>query len=262
MNWERTKSIFIFVFLVLNVFLGVQLWEKQNKQLELTQVYDSSIDELLIVKNIVVQPEISSEQPALGQLHVEIETLETEFTRMNQGQMQAEVVDDILKVQVHSAYTLPETFDEQLFKEEWMSEHVAFANEYELDDQRGDKLHYFQMYDGFPLFVGRLVFPMDEERELSTYEQLHFHVLNQGTQQTVLSAFNVLRALLENQEIPDRSVITHFNLGYRGQIYEVDSQVLTPTWRIILEEQHQWRTIYVNALTGNIETVVYEEWGE
>jgi 3-isopropylmalate/(R)-2-methylmalate dehydratase small subunit len=38
MNWSQTKSIFIVVFLLLNIFLGFQLWEKQFKNLVSTAV--------------------------------------------------------------------------------------------------------------------------------------------------------------------------------------------------------------------------------
>lgn len=67
--------------------------------------------------------------------------------------------------------------------------------------------------------------------------------------QQVLSAYDVLGNLAEYY-LPQGSVVADVRLGYHGPIFESETQVLAPYWRVVLS---QGDTYYVHAVTGAVE---------
>jgi regulatory protein YycI of two-component signal transduction system YycFG len=259
MNWSQTKSIFIIVFLLLNIFLGFQLWEKQFKNLELAEMYESSLEEMLSVRNIAMEADLSAEQPELGQLHVQ-HALQSDFAEFIQeaGEQSFEYEEGVLRADVRNRYELnvpaETTFEAELFHNEWMQNYVFKYDEYAFDRFSNGRIVFLQHYQSLPIFTGRLEFKVNDDQEINAFEQVHYHMISQGTEQQVLSSYSALRALLENQIIPANTTIVSVRLGYYGQIYEVESQVLTPSWRVRVEHGDNTLEFYVNAFTGSIET--------
>lgn len=252
MNWSRIKSIFIVVFFLLNSFLGYQLWEKQTKKIELAQIYESSIDELLLMKNISLETELNLEQPELSQLNVQFLAYTFRDLALLEGQ-NIVLEDHKIISKLIQAYPLPEPWEETLFFQEFVKEEIMRGEQYGYDPRDGKGLVYLQKVEGYPIFGGSLEFQINDQQQVTGYEQVYYHVINQATQQPVISSFSSLRTLLDNQVLPSESIIKDIALGYFGQIYDAESQVLTPTWRIVIEQEENRLEYFVNAYTGAIE---------
>jgi regulatory protein YycI of two-component signal transduction system YycFG len=253
MNWSRTKSIFIVAFLILNSFLGYQLWEKQTKKIELAQSYESSLDELLLLKHITLETELSAEQPEMSQLNAQfMEYMYEDLSKM-EGQSLS-VNENQLVSKLSTPYPLPSPWSAEEFYQDFVKERIINGEQYVIDQHNETEIVYLQQVQSYPIFVGTLVFQKNVE-QITGYQQTFYHVINQGTEQPVISSFTSIRTLLDNQVLPSYSKIKDVDLGYYGQIYEIESQVLTPVWRIIAEYEGKRMTIYVNAITGAIESL-------
>ena len=143
MNWSRTKSIFIVVFLILNSFLGYQLWEKmQTKQLELAQLSESSLEELLALRNIMMDTELQAEQFELPQLNAQflINTFE-DLKKMErqriffQGHViHSQFIDPVelpLEVKVEDLHQILDTY-------------VVWGEQYKYDYSTEDGIYFLQ----------------------------------------------------------------------------------------------------------------------
>jgi regulatory protein YycI of two-component signal transduction system YycFG len=253
MNWGRIKSIFIVAFLILNSFLGYQLWEKQTNKIELAQLYESSLDEFLLPKNITLQTELSVEQPAMSQLN-------TQFSMYSLGDLtkikgQSLVIEsNQITSQLSQPIPILKPWDHNTFYQEWMAENIVKSDQYILDRVTESEIVYLQELHEYPLFLGSLTFKV-EGNQIIGYKQIYYDEVNKGTSQPVISSFTTIRALLDHQVIPAHSTIKSVTLGYYGQVYETESQVLTPVWRVGIEHEETTHLFYVNAFTGALESV-------
>lgn len=254
MNWSRTKSIFIVAFLILNSFLGYQLWEKQTNKIELAQIYENSIEELLLLKNIALETALSVEQPEMSQLNAEV--LRYRFEDISKIEDQAHVFDKgELSSQFSSPIPLSDQWSPDEFYEQVVDKEVLYGNQYTLDQHTETEIIYLQQVQKHPVFISTLAFQKNEEQDVTGYNQIYYHIINQGTEQRVISSLTSIRTLLDNQIIPSYAIIKDVGLGYYGQVYDADSQVLSPVWRIVIEHEENRLVIYVNAITGAIESV-------
>jgi regulatory protein YycI of two-component signal transduction system YycFG len=254
MNWSRIKSIFIVAFLILNSFLGYQLWEKQTKKIELAQSYESSLEELLLLKNITLETELSVNQPEMSQLNAKFMEYKYEDLSQIEGQSLSMNENQIIS-KLSTPYSLPSPWSAEEFYLSFVKERVINGEQYVIDQHNETEIVYLQQVQTYPIFVGAIVFEKYNEEQITGYQQTFYHVINQGTEQPVISSFTSIRTLLDNQVLPLSSKIKDVDLGYYGQVYEIESQVLTPVWRIIVEYENKRMTIYVNAITGAIESL-------
>ncbi|WP_025027554.1 two-component system regulatory protein YycI [Caldalkalibacillus mannanilyticus] len=257
MNWSRIKTIFILAFLILNSFLGYQLWEKQTKKIEMAQVYESSMDELLLLKHITLATELSVEQTQMSQLNTQfaIYSLQELYHVSKQNIL---IENEQLHAQLMEPYPLAEPFDPYLFQQNFMKGHVLNGEQYVFDRKTPTEIVYLQKIQDYPIFLSTVKFSIEDQRVVE-YKQVYHEVVNKGTEQPVISSFTTIRALLDHQVIPPNSTIQRVTLGYYGQIYEIESQVLTPVWRVLIEHEGKQITYYVNAFTGALESVPLEQ---
>ncbi|WP_202081542.1 two-component system regulatory protein YycI [Caldalkalibacillus salinus] len=254
MDWSRTKTILIAAFLVLNIFLGYQLWEKKTRVMELAYLNEGSIEEVLSLRDIETEIELTSEPLDMPQLNATVLTHELLEIKGNEGQ-QIHVQKDQLTASFTDTIDIFDPFDEDAFEEDILST-VTYGDQYVYDHTNHQSIEYVQYYNDFPIFLGTLSFNMESggPTVVTGYEQVYYHVVNSGTEQTVLPLFHSIRTLLDNQVIPPFSTIKEAQLGYYSQVHEGENQVLTPVWRIIIEVNDQRMQAFVNAYTGAIES--------
>jgi regulatory protein YycI of two-component signal transduction system YycFG len=252
-NWSRIKSIFIVAFLILNSFLGYQLWEKQTKKIELAQDYDQSLDELLIHREITLETELSTEQLKMSQLNTQFSLFSFEELSTIKGQS-IFLERHRMTSKLNQAYPMSEPWNQGDFEKEVLKEYIVKNDQYKYDRQTSNEIIYQQHIQEYPVFVGTLIFKKNSQG-IEGYRQTFYEVVNQGTEQPVISSFTTIRTLLDQQVLPSDSVIKKVTLGYYGQIYDVESQVLTPVWRVHIEQDEKPLFFYVNAYTGALESV-------
>lgn len=245
MDWRRAKSVLILSFLMLNVLLGSQLWmeyrERLNTAVDWTSLPPETL-EVMRLKNIQVDDnaKIPTETPELREL--------TYTFKEHAG----DEIND--RVPISST---PETqivyFEEELA--EALGEIVPELSSYKLDQLGSrDGVFVFNRMEGkWPMFDIHLEL-FHSEQKIRAYLQdlIVIKPLSDTKEQQVLPASKALAKVIE-RNLPAGSIIKEIRLGYHGEIFQdVDEQVTTPTWRVLLENVEE--VYYVNAISAEVTT--------
>jgi regulatory protein YycI of two-component signal transduction system YycFG len=245
MDWRRAKSVLILSFLMLNVLLGSQLWMEYRERLNTAVDWTSLPPETLQVmrdKNIQVDDnaKIPTETPILRELTY------TFKERSGDG------IND--RIAISSS---PETqivyFEKELAKA--LGGIIPELGSYTLDQLGSrDGVFVFNRMEGkWPMFDIHLEL-FHSEQKIKAYLQDLIEVKPAGDskEQQVLPATQALAKVIE-RNLPAGSVIKEIRLGYHGEIFDdVDEQVTTPTWRVLLENGEE--VYYVNAISAEVTT--------
>ena len=237
MEWGKAKTILIVTFLILNMILGYQLWihsRVTDSYFAQAEARDD-MNQLLRSKNIRLEGEISREMPHLREITV---TFSEAYNPPEPVELDSPV--DAQPILRGNAGKRTE-------------ELLPRLDEYAYDPMQSQAGVYVlnQLYDGmWPMFEINLKLFHDNGR-ITRYEQQYGVVeAEHGEEELqVLSAYKVVSFLAE-RVLPEGSVIREVRLGYHGQVYDSDIQVLAPKWRITLGNNDVY---YVHAINGELE---------
>jgi len=244
MEWGRAKSILIMAFLMLNMLLGYQLWQSKLKlpdessEIELIAGEVRSIAES---KNITIDTEVPSETPRMNEITV---------TFGDEG-----IIGSVVEFEKPFPYTTLLTGSEIWRR---ITERIPNADQYQVDpiisgprSNGSGIIVMHQLAHGYPMFDVRLEL-IYEQQQVVSYRQDYVQIQEseQSNDQKVLSAYLAIGRLVENYMSPGR-VITDIQLGYHGQIFNSETQVLAPMWRIMTSDKELF---YVHAINGSVET--------
>ena len=239
MEWGRAKTILILAFLMLNLLLGYQLWLSKFKLPDDSSEIELIAEEVMSTaasKNITVDAVIPGETPRMNEITV---------TFGEEGIMGKQVELD-RPVPYNIAITGSEVWSV-------LDDYIPNVDEYRYDPFTSGSgivvLH--QLANGYPMFDVRLELKT-ELQQIVSYKQNYVEIQesdDQTTEQRVLSAYLAIGRLVENYMRPG-SVITDVQLGYHGQIFNSETQVLAPTWRIMTSDNEMY---YVHAINGSVE---------
>ncbi|TLS48897.1 hypothetical protein FE782_28255 [Paenibacillus antri] len=244
MDWSRAKTVLIWAFLLLNVLLGYQLW---MDELNLTTFAENAtrrdeMNRLLEQKDVRLATAIPEGTPSLREITV----------RLQSGERSEEPTP------LSAPFPRSRLNDASLVRES-LAVDVPNLDAYEPDpyaSKPGDMRYVMhQLHGGLPMFEMRLEL-YGEGDTIDRYRVIYSEVETpspleapppQG--QEVLSAYVVVGSLAENY-LPRGAVVADVRLGYHGPIFESETQVLAPYWRIVL---NTGETYYVHAVNGAVE---------
>lgn len=244
MDWSRAKTVLIISFLLLNVLLGFQLW---SGKIGLDAYSEAGLrreeaNRLLAAKRIELDADVPDMMPRLKEITVKliggIPSFEKKRLKSPFDQDLLSSAADIRGLLVNEMPSIR------------MYEHDPFA-------ANGDRAVYImnQMYDGMPMFEVRVeLFAVGGSVEAYRILQAEVQTTSPETDvggdgEEILSAYTVLGSLAENY-LPQGTVISDIQLGYHGPIFESETQVLAPYWRVTLKSGELY---YVHAISGAVE---------
>ena len=112
---------------------------------------------------------------------------------------------------------------------------------------------YFQKYQNKPFYHninGKLTLQLNEKNEIISYKQTLLEKIEDlSEKQEVLPPIKAIETLYDNGELLPYSKITKVELGYFTLVQLSASQVLTPTWRFVVDDKEN---LFVNAFEGQI----------
>lgn len=239
MDWGRAKTILILSFLALNLVLVYQLWMNRT-QMEEAEIDQAEIAEeirqLLSSHNIQLKVDVPELAPRLKEITVRF-LIQTD--PQHPIELEQPVTDNVILNKAGITDVL--------------AEQIRQANAYDLDTLISKPGEYVlnQLYEGLPMFEVNLNLYYDQN-EIHRYSQSFVEVekSSESDEQKVLPAMMAIGNLAENY-LPDGTIITHISLGYHGQIYNSETQVLAPFWRVATESGDIY---YIHAITGAVET--------
>lgn len=252
MDWSKIKTIFILTFLVLNIYLLYEFLKIRDST-KYGIVTETSFEEELAADQIKY---VELPKNPIREMYVSANSKifhKEDFTKLKDQQIT--IIDDTL---VHAVLTKPV----KLMPDYEQTELISFINNkvlngdqyqyWEKDDQQRT-ITYYQKYKNKTLYNninGKLILYLNEKNEVISYKQtLLEKIEGLSEKQEILRALKAIEALYENGDLQSKSKITKAELGYYTLVQLSASQVLTPTWRIVVDDKEN---LFVNAFEGQI----------
>ncbi|MED4583523.1 two-component system regulatory protein YycI [Brevibacillus choshinensis] len=250
MDWSRTKTILIWAFLLLDLFLGYQVYVTRisfwNDQ-DVAQGDKWDMELYLKQQNIALVTEVPQDTPEMSYLNAE-------YVGINPLSLQemSGLTATMEKMSLAAKLNPPLPIRGQITPNELLRQigpRLMYADQYTADMYQSNqgRLLYWQVYQKMPVFVAPLEVYL-ENGSILGYRQTFFHMRKQENGRQVISGYTALRSLVDKQIIQPGERIESVSLGYYGS-YDADIQALAPVWRVI----HEGKQHFINAFTGALE---------
>ncbi|PFA68053.1 hypothetical protein CN378_08050 [Bacillus sp. AFS015802] len=256
MDWSKTKSIFIIVFLVLDIFLLTIFMNKIRASNPAT-LEQTSFEETLKAANIQYPPKLSKE-PVKDAI---ISASKKKFSEKDLEKLTAQEVNAVNESTINSTLKEPFPINENFSPAElkgFLKDKIISGEQYSFwkYNKEDQTLVYFQTYNDRKIFNntnGKLILYLNTDREIVSYKQTLLENLKESTgKKKLVTPFDALRYLVENNEIDNGSEITEVpSLGYSTLELD-DYQVLAPTWHFIVEKDGKKEDLFINAVEAQI----------
>ncbi|WP_191991802.1 two-component system regulatory protein YycI [Bacillus aerolatus] len=253
MDWSKTKTIFIAVFLILDIFLLMVFFNKHSaSQFEFIQ--EASIEDKLKSYNIEYEklPEEVSEETIITAKTKKFTKKETD--RLLNQTVKLSLNQLILDSYLQKPFKLGEEKLEDM--KSFVESDVLFGDQYRywgMNDEKNIAIFY-QHYDNKKMFEnknGKLEIKLNNNGEIYAYSQTLLENLEEnGKSESILSAYQAIETLYKNGLIKPNSKISNVELGYYTVVTEL--QVLSPTWYFKIKNGEKTERMYVNAFDGSI----------
>jgi len=276
MDWNRTKSIFIVVFLILNIFLYSLYVNRYNEAQSVEITGEKTIDARLKEDNItygVLPHSVESATYIKGIVHT---FTAADFTDSNH---QVSFVDGKFEgkeahVNLVNPVKLRNVNDDASFTE-FVEANIKEGASYGLWKVNRDEhiAIFFQKTNNRMLYYnksGLLKIHWNANDEVTTYEQTKLDNIDEvEQQQSVLPPIQVIQALYAKGLLKPDSHVEHMQLGYSTLVYLTQTQVLLPTWEVRVKlSDGEIEEYFVDAVEGKIieiqedkQEVEEEDWG-
>ncbi|KIL49226.1 two-component system regulatory protein YycI [Jeotgalibacillus soli] len=256
MDWSKTKTIFIVVFLILDIFLFTLFLNKyQSSQYEV--IAESDLEEKINEDNIQYNILPVDVEP-LSYLNAEAHVFSS--ADIDSLSRQTAVVEN--RFTLRSELDVPikvNDFQNPAEVNSFLSQSVINGQQYTFweYDEDNARLIYYQEYEDTPFYFnlnGRIVFQLDENMSVISYEQTMLDSVEEfAEEQSIITPMNALETFYRHALLERGSEVIAANLGYYTFIQLTESQVLSPTWRFVIEEEDGDRkSLYLNAVEGQV----------
>jgi regulatory protein YycI of two-component signal transduction system YycFG len=252
MDWSKIKTIFIVTFLILDVYLLYQFMNiRDANKYEL--ITETPLEEKLKADDIQV-----SELPKAPIKDQYLSAKPKTFTKGDIGKLtgQTAVIEapgTVLQVTLDKPYQLAKKFDPAEFAA-FLKDNILYGDHYlygEKSEKRGT-ITYYQQYDNLPLYKnisGMIIFNINEENQVVSYQQTYLEDMkNLTAEEELLQPLNAIETLHQKGLLKPKSKIK-VELGYSTLLQLTATQVLAPTWRVIVNDD---QSLFVNAFEGQI----------
>ncbi|AJD92984.1 hypothetical protein JMA_36670 [Jeotgalibacillus malaysiensis] len=264
MDWSKTKTIFIIVFLILDIFL-LFLFIRKYEDSQLETIGDLSTTERLADENVTLGelPDVEESQSYLNAefyrfMSSDLQELEGQNATIREGLIVESVLTEPIAIEDPED---PEELNDLL------ADYVFNGGQYTFweYDEEDNQLIYFQTYDDYTLYYNlnaQIAVQLNENNEVISYEQTYLTSLEEFTEEQELREPRaVLETFYDRNLIQPNSTATDLTLGYytlfvqetNSETEAVATQVLTPTWKMTIENEDGSRNeLFMNAVDGTI----------
>lgn len=254
MDWSKTKTIFIIVFSILNVFLYSLYLDRYTEAEKIELLPESTIDEKLRGDNITYSalPDTTVEKP-----YVRGESKTFKASDVDVEGVVTVLEDRTLQVNYEDPVALDGEGREAL--EAFVAEEVPDGGEYVFwqiqEDQ--NRAVFFQQIADMPLFHsrgGQLTVYWNEDGEVVAFEQSMFtNIIENEQQKRLFKPLQAIHTLYQKNLLETNSRITEAELGYSVHVQVSENrQMFVPTWRIRVQTEDGEQDHYVNAIKDGV----------
>ncbi|WP_033543229.1 two-component system regulatory protein YycI [Planococcus sp. CAU13] len=269
MDWSRTKSIFIIVFSILNIFLYSLYLERYTEAENYSKLSEPAVDARLEIDNITYPDNLEADPGEEPYISGTRKTFATEDAPSENIRAAAVEEDYLLNV----AFSEPVSIGDNKSKESleaFIAGNVYEGDEYvlwEVNEEENTAIFY-QVIEGKTLYhsdSGKVTLFFNDEGKAVRYEQTIFTDLVPNAQsKDLISPKRAIETLYQNGLLQQNSEVLSVDLGYSVYVAVSDeTRMFLPTWRVIVElEDGSTADYFVNAVKdGIIEFKAPEEEG-
>ncbi|MEG0386353.1 MAG: two-component system regulatory protein YycI [Solibacillus sp.] len=258
MDWNRSKTIFIGVFLILNIFLYSQYLDNYSGEEQLEVLGKTAEIESRLQEDNITYGTLPKNIEVTSYFSGTIKNFKSSEVPYFANQQTEIVNGNKLLVTLDKPIHLRETTTKDSYTE-FLHSYVHEGESYTLwkvdEDQR--QATFFQKVNNRTLYYnvrGYVRIYWDEEGRVFSYEQtiLENHKKEEN-KKSILPPIQVLQILYGKSLLPPDSKVTSMNLGYSTLVQITETQVFAPTWEVrVLTSDKTEEIHFVNAVDGKI----------
>ncbi|WP_158737105.1 two-component system regulatory protein YycI [Alteribacillus sp. YIM 98480] len=253
MDWNRTKTIFIITFLLLNAFLLYQLLEKKSAS-EIDVRAQATVRERLADMNIHITEELPEERSEIN--HIVGQPIQMEEEAINKvGEDNINVLNDrFVEVTLEDPYEVTSDVEESI--SDFLDQYVWNADEYRYERWNSDdrQMYFNQTYEDKTVVTyeeDQLVLFFNEDNEIESYVQSYLNFDEEGKEKDMLDPYKAIEVLLNDGIVSFNDQVNEVELGYHSLFSpEGEVQVFTPMYQIEINEDKNY---LVHAIDGSIQ---------
>ena len=257
MDWSRSKTIFIVVFLILDVFL-ISLY--LNRHLEAQQVK--------VPGEKTIEARLKEDNITFNILPTHMETasyISAKVANFNEEDLQFENFQNITIKNNHKLFVtfkdpvkLKNITDQMSFNE-FLKNNVYNGASYSLwkVDEENQTATFFQRIDQNIIYYnihGVVTIYWNEDQEVTMYEQTMLMDFEKFEEvENLLSPLQIIQILYARNLLKPESHITEMNIGYSTLVQLTQTQVFVPTWEVrVKTADGTEEEVFVNAVEGKV----------
>ena len=258
MDWSKTKSIFIGVFLVLNIYLYSQYLDSRNEERELEVIGESTKIEAQLKEENITYIALPNNVESAAYLSGKVKEFDVADVPDVPNQIITIENETKVGVTLQTPVKLPELDTVDRF-DPFMQTYVYEGASYmlwKIDEEQRVAI-FFQRVNNRTLYynVGAVVkVYWNAAGEVYRYEQSMLEKTEElEKKETILSPIQVIQILYSKNLLKPDSQISSMKLGYSTLVQLTQTQVFAPTWEVrvktkdAIEEQY-----FVNAVEGKV----------
>ena len=258
MNWGKMKSLFIYLFIVLNtILLGSYIYTIQKHKTEIVQEKEI-IEKAMKNDNITVEDN-ATKRDNLGYVNVTISDLKDVRKEENGLKYEVENVDktSMLKVNSENAITNVNKGSYKAELESFLLEKMKLSANYIFSSYNSSKneVIFEQQIDSFRVFSNknaRIVFSVESNGDIKSFTLTSVSNIRKDKNETLVPSNQAINRLYHEDLIP-KNCRVRTTLGYYTYISQTENQVLIPTWNVeISDKDGQISNYYVDAINLNV----------
>lgn len=259
MQWSQIKTIFILCFLVLNIYLALQFFDKREQtDVSILERHESTLEDQLEAENITYGdlPEEDLEESFISVGQKTFSDEEISMLNKLKNQKSTTVINKNLII---SQYDKPIGFSSNQSNkeiEEYVKGTFIYPEEYEFWNWNKELnvLIFFQKKMDRPVYFNQnglvLVF-LDKNDELKFYVQTMLgDASTRRDRQSLIQPIKAIETLYDNNELYSGDDIGPVDIGFHTRVPLANGvQVFVPTWKVTVNKE---KSYFVNAMEGFI----------
>lgn len=257
LDWSKTKTIFIVVFAILNVFLYSLYLSQYTEAQNVQTLGETSIDESLKQDNISYE-ELPDYPKEMSYVSADISTFSTSELEKFDKQDFVISEDTVLQSRMETPFPVKNSKGDYQF-DVFLEEYVPYSDDYLLWEiiEENQFAIFFQKVEDYPIYFNSnamIIVFWDEDGNIINYEQQHFTEFEHfNKKKDILSPRDVINTLYSRDYLKRDSTVKSISLGYSTLITLTQTQVFAPTWRVRVElKDGEIEDYFMNAIEGKM----------
>lgn len=253
MEWSRIKTLFIYLFAVINIVLilfYINIERKNNAQRyeESKAVIESMNNDNIEVEKPIMQRE------KLPLLRVAVKDLDARNKVVDKNSTNESSVNTSLLLNFSEPLTNVNgaNYKDDLYNYiKLIGRDEYVFTEYDITN---GVIKYTQRLEGLDVYDNSsaiIEFKVDSNGDVKSLKQTAFDVVNKEKEETLVSYSQAVQKLYHENMIETNSKVS-VDMGYYSYIPNTEEQVLTPVWKVRVDVQGKERIHYVDAINLKI----------